>query len=173
MVFQLSGKAESERGRRAEAVQGEEQSSLERDTGCGQVGGGGCSRQGRKQQTVWGAAKAFLPATDISQTKRRLQHHGSSLCRQGSRTDEPRPQGCSSSSTVPGDSSFLIQCSFLNPHTSQFHCARTGHMSAHPCTANTAHGMTSTALQLSMSNRRHPSTDLHQQDSSSHPWEIT
>lgn len=40
MVFQLSGKAESERGRRAEAVQGEEQSSLERDTGCGQVGGG-------------------------------------------------------------------------------------------------------------------------------------
>lgn len=170
MVFQLSGNAEREWGRRAEAVQAE--SSLERDTGCGQVRGG-CSRQGRKQQKVWGAAKAFLPATDISQTKRWLQHHGSSLCRQGSGTDEPRPQWCSSSSTVPGDSSFLIQCSFLNPHTSQFHCARMGHMSAHPCTANTAHGMTSTALQLSMSNRRHPSTELHQQDSNSHPWETT
>lgn len=46
MVFQLSGKAESEWGRRAEAVQGEEQSSLERDTGCGQVGGGGVPGKG-------------------------------------------------------------------------------------------------------------------------------
>lgn len=80
VVFQLSANAEREWGHTAEAVQGEEQSSLERYTGCGQVRGG-CSRQGRKQQKVWGAAKAFLSATDISQTKRWLQHHGSSLCR--------------------------------------------------------------------------------------------